>query len=63
MTNVETWTEIPKFCRFFYKTEFNLFFRIKMSRIPSLIAAVPAGFVDTALDRNDDSQVGFKKPP
>ena len=63
MTNAETWTEIPKFCRFLYKTEYKLFFCIEMSTIPSLIASVPAGFVDTALDHNDDSQVGFKKPP
>ena len=29
MTNAETRTEIPQFCRFLYKTEFKLFFALK----------------------------------
>ena len=29
MTNAETWTEILKFCRFLYKTEYKLFFALK----------------------------------
>ena len=29
MTNAETWTEISKFCRFLYKTDFELFFALK----------------------------------
>ena len=56
MTNAETWTEISK-------DGIQFFFCIEMSTIPSLIASVPAGFVDTALDHHDDSQVGLKKPP
>ena len=29
MTNAKTWTEIPNFCRFLYKTEYKLFFALK----------------------------------
>ena len=29
MTNAETWTEIPKCCRFLYKTEFKLALALK----------------------------------
>ena len=29
MTNAETWTEIPNFCRFFNTTESKLFFALK----------------------------------
>ena len=47
----------------FVQDGIQIVFCIEMSTIPSLIASVPAGFVDTALDHNDDSQVGFKKPP
>ena len=34
MTNAETWTEIPKFCRFLYKTEYKLFFALKCRQFP-----------------------------
>ena len=29
MTNAETWTEMPNFCRFLYKKEFKLLFALK----------------------------------
>ena len=52
-----------QFLSIFVQDGIQIVFCIEMSRSPSLIASVPAGVVDTALDHNDDSQVGFKKPP
>ena len=63
MTNAETWTEIPKIVLIFVQDRIQIVFCIEMSRNPSLIASVPASFVHTVLDHNDDSLVGFKKPP